>query len=222
MSSLTVTPKYIPHPTEPEIVQATKVLQAAFEGDPFNMLLTDGDPSLIYDQLYASVASTAVGGQLHVISVGPEASDIVGVACWFPPGTSLNSTPEQRAAGWDKFIAASPESLQKWWISYFVPTMTKLSNDTLGEGFALNAWQLHLFGVLPAYQGKGNGKALFKFAEKEAFKTNSTIIVETTTDVDVIIYTKLGLKIRDEITILNQDRKSRMVLMTKTPEGSRA
>lgn len=43
--------------------------------------------------------------------------------------------------------------------------MGKLADDTLGPGYKLNSWHLHLFGVVPEYQRKGFGKALMKVVD---------------------------------------------------------
>ncbi|EAU81346.2 hypothetical protein CC1G_11603 [Coprinopsis cinerea okayama7 len=213
--SLQPTPKHLINPSKEEIDRAADVLAKAFAPDPFTQIVTGGDTSLSYAQLRAGIASAAVGGDLHVLALGPNPDDIIGVAAWFPPGTSINSTPEQRAAGWDEFINNATPTLREWWLNYFIPSMTKFTSTTLGENYTKNAWHLHLFGVLPEYQGKGLGKMLYRFAEEQAKLTKSNIALETSTDVDVIIYQKLGFKVRGEIPIVSEVGKNRMVLMTK-------
>ena len=46
------------------------------------------------------------------------------------------------------------------------PTMGALATDALGEGYAHNAWHLHLFGVLPAFHGKGYGRMLVEHVDR--------------------------------------------------------
>jgi GNAT superfamily N-acetyltransferase len=45
--------------------------------------------------------------------------------------------------------------------------MGKMSEESLGPGYSLNAWHLHLFGVHPGHHGKGYGRALFEFVERQ-------------------------------------------------------
>ena len=50
--------------------------------------------------------------------------------------------------------------------------MSKHSKEAFGTGkngevYPLEAWHLHLFGILPQFQGKGYGKKLVQFAEAE-------------------------------------------------------
>ena len=61
-------------------------------GDPFGSILVGGhtdNERLVYLHLRSSVAAAAIGGTIHVLRVEDE---IVGVAIWFKPGQSLNST----------------------------------------------------------------------------------------------------------------------------------
>lgn len=48
--------------------------------------------SLVPLELGANVRAAAIGGEIHVATVGPEPEDIVGAAIWFAPGQSSMST----------------------------------------------------------------------------------------------------------------------------------
>lgn len=52
----------------------------------------------------------------------------------------------------------------------------------------------------------------------KAKQSNSDISLETSTEVDVIIYKKLGFELRGEIPLESDIGKNRMVLMTKKAE----
>ncbi|KAF8156671.1 hypothetical protein B0H34DRAFT_710161 [Crassisporium funariophilum] len=112
-----------------------------------------------------------------------------------------------------------PERLKKWWIEYFVPTVTRLSADTLGPEYSRNAWHLHLFGVMKAHQRKGYGKALFQYAEKLARGDGRPMMLETITDLDVKIYQTFGFRVCGETEVTNWVGQGNMRLMTR--EASR-
>ncbi|KAF9476820.1 hypothetical protein BDN70DRAFT_897047 [Pholiota conissans] len=181
--------------SDAEIKQCATILVEAFKGDPFSSVLLGGDLSLAPTEFDAQLRATLIGGAVHALALGPLVEDLVGVALWYPPGKSVFSSAEERAAGWDQFMDSVPASLKAWWTDYFGPTMGKMSSDALGPDYSLKAWHLHIFGVHPAHQGKGYGRVLFEFAEQQAKETHSNIVLETTTDVDVKIYTRLGFHI---------------------------
>ncbi|PPQ64457.1 hypothetical protein CVT24_008467 [Panaeolus cyanescens] len=171
--------------TEAEIQRSVEVLNDAFQGDRFSAVLLGGDLSLSSLQLAANIRAAIIGGEVHVLSVGPAVEDIVGVAIWYPPGTSGFASEEERDAGWNQFLDVIPSSLKDWWLKYFIPKMQELSINSLGAGYQHNSWHLHIFGVAKAHHRKGYGKALFKYAEEKARATKSPMVLETTNDVDV-------------------------------------
>lgn len=62
-------------------------LPTPFSGDPFTSILLGGDLSLESQELRANVRGALVGpGQVHILEIGENVSDIVGVAIWYPPG----------------------------------------------------------------------------------------------------------------------------------------
>ena len=61
-------------------------------GDPFSSIVVGGytdRADIVFIQSRQSVAAAAIGGTIHVLKADGE---IVGVAIWFKPGQSLNST----------------------------------------------------------------------------------------------------------------------------------
>ncbi|KDR72480.1 hypothetical protein GALMADRAFT_142805 [Galerina marginata CBS 339.88] len=202
-------------PTGAEIDQVVEVFVDAFLGDPFSAILLGGNLDLAPQQLRANVQAALIGGQVHVITVGPKATDIVGASIWFPPGSSAFSSEDQRAAGWNQFLEAVPESLRRWWMDYFVPTVSQLSTNALGSGYLLDSWHLHIFGVMKAHQRKGYGKVLFQLAETRAKQNHTPLVLETTTELDVTIYKMLGFHVCAETAIGSSVGDARMWLMLK-------
>ncbi|KAF4616674.1 hypothetical protein D9613_008620 [Agrocybe pediades] len=207
-------------PTESEIEQVVTVLIDAFDGDPFTSILLGGHLELAHAELLANVRAALIGGQVHVITVGPSAQDIIGVAVWYPPGSSVFASEEERSVGWNQFLETVPLWLKNWWMDYFIPTVSQLSARALGPQYSLNAWHLHLFGVMKKHHRKGYGKAVFRFAEERVSAACKPIMVETTTEVDVEIYTKLGFRTVGKTGITSPIANANMWLMVKEPQGS--
>ncbi|RDB15005.1 hypothetical protein Hypma_003724 [Hypsizygus marmoreus] len=197
-----LTVRWLKNPSEAEITRIIDVLETAFDNnDPFTDFLTGGNRSLVRPQFAANARAAALGGEIEVATLGLQPSDIVGVGIWFGPGQAPMSTQEQREAGWDAFITNLSADLNKWWLEYLLPTLGRLADESLGPGFKLKQWHLHLFGVVPEHHGKGVGKALMAFAEERTKADGVSIVLETTTDVDIIIYKRLGFEIKGQVTV---------------------
>ncbi|KJA14851.1 hypothetical protein HYPSUDRAFT_414225 [Hypholoma sublateritium FD-334 SS-4] len=210
--------RHITDITDAELSALVDILVAAFKGDRFGNLLFGNDLSLAPAQLRANIRGALINGAVHALAVGPEPADLRGVALWFPPGASVFSTPEVRAAsGWTAFMESLPEALRTWWRTYLAPTIGALSTDALGEGFAHSAWHLHLFGVLPAFHGQGYARLLVEHVDRLAAETRSPLLVETTNETNVKIYTKLGFEAVRDIDITSDYGSAHMWLLVKRP-----
>ena len=65
-----------------------------------------------------------------------------------------------------KMITKATESpLLDWIFDLSGVQVLVLQIDVFGEGTVFHAWDLHLFGVLPEFQGKGVAGALMSFAD---------------------------------------------------------
>ncbi|KAH6909538.1 hypothetical protein BKA70DRAFT_1221769 [Coprinopsis sp. MPI-PUGE-AT-0042] len=213
--------KHLTNPTEAEIEEATSVLREALKDDPSTPIFSGRDPELARLKIRTGVCAAAIGGALHVIIVpassGREES-IIGVAAWYPPGTSSSATPEQLRVGRGAFFDAVDKKnpkLKAWWADYFIPHYEKAYASALPPSFAKDAWQLQFFGVLPIYQGKGLGKRLFKLADCQAQATKTPIVLETGTELDIIIYRRLGLEVVGDMTIESEYGDQKLTIMVK-------
>jgi len=45
--------------------------------------------NLVGDSNLASIRCGLIDGEVHVLELGPNVEDIVGVAIWFPPGKDM-------------------------------------------------------------------------------------------------------------------------------------
>ncbi|KAH6909536.1 hypothetical protein BKA70DRAFT_202180 [Coprinopsis sp. MPI-PUGE-AT-0042] len=200
----------------------------SFAGDPLTPIFSGNDSEIDILLLKAALGSAAVGGALHVLVIPTSANGaneetspqerIIGVAAWFPPGMSSNATPEQRAAGWETYMETVEKKnpkLKAWWIDYFIPHSRKVTASILPEDFIKNSWHLQLFGVEPTYHSQGLGKKLFKFAEDQAKSTSSPIFLGTATDLNILIYRKLGLDRVGETKIESEYGTAKMTFLVK-------
>jgi hypothetical protein len=100
-----------------------------FSDDPLTPIFTASDPEIGLLLFKSGIGSAAIAGLLHVLVVPspangegkytPSQERIIGVAVRFPEGVTPNATAEQRAAGWDAFIATTEKkipTLKAWWM----------------------------------------------------------------------------------------------------------
>ncbi|KAF8999111.1 hypothetical protein BDQ17DRAFT_1361357 [Cyathus striatus] len=122
---------------------------------------------------------------------------------------------ERESSNWNDFLKMLSEEQRTWWMTYYIPTVVRLSVEGLGPNYTLNSWHLHIFGIAPEYQGKGLGKMLFKYVDDISTSEGKSIVLETTTDVDIAIYRRLGCEVCHEIKIEHKISDARMTLMVK-------
>lgn len=232
------TVEHLKEPTEAQIDEMTAVLEEALKDDPSRRILGGGDPELQTLKIRTSICSAAIGGILHVLKIpassvsssvtssmaeaNTEAArqerQIIGVTIWFPPGSTSTSTPEQIQVGWGVFLKAMEKKhpkLKTWWLEYLIPKLEKAYASVLPPNFTKDSWHLWYFGVLPAYQGKGLGKKLFKLAESQAQSTKTPIALETGTDLDIMIYRRLGLDVAGEMMIESDYGNQKFTIMVR-------
>ncbi|KAG6807844.1 hypothetical protein H0H92_006223 [Tricholoma furcatifolium] len=200
-----------------EVQRAVDVLQAAFgEDDPFTDVLVGGDRSLVPFNLESAIRDALIGGEVHVAALGPEVDSIIGVAVWYGPGQSAGATERQRAVQQEVFFSKCNEELRKWWLGNFLSSTGRLADETLGPKFHEAQWSLLLFGVFPEHQRKGVAKAMMNVAEERAKLDGVSIVLETTTDLDLVIYKKMGFEVKGQTTIMSPLGQYPMYQMLKS------
>ncbi|EIN04132.1 hypothetical protein PUNSTDRAFT_128456 [Punctularia strigosozonata HHB-11173 SS5] len=176
MSAIRV--RHATKPTKAELDSAAAVLEQAFKDDAFVNACIGGDQTLNFDFQRATIAATAIGGQLWFASYGDV--DIAGVAAWFPPGRALLDSEDQGEAGFNELLGKKfPPELSKWWTEYFLPKYEEQVEHALGEGKKVASWHLQMFGVLPELQNKGIGTALMQAIEPKAHAEGKAVVLET-------------------------------------------
>ena len=93
--------------------------------------------------------------------------------------------------------------------------MDQVYKSLLPPNFTTDNWQLYLLGILPEYQGKGLGKRLFNYVKEQAEATKTPIALETSTDLDILIYRKFGFEVVGDTEVVNEYGKGKMTVMVK-------
>ncbi|KAF8074747.1 hypothetical protein FPV67DRAFT_1665496 [Lyophyllum atratum] len=212
-----ITIRRLVNPSHAEIKQAVNVILAAFGGDDgFNNFLVGGDRSLVPVKFESNIRAAAIGGEVFVASLGFETDDIVGVAAWYGPGQASNTTEEQREVN-KKFLSKLPEDLMKWWLEHVIPLLERLAIENIGPGVRDTEWYLPLFGVAPEHHRKGVGKALMKVAEERAKADGVSMVLETSTDLDLLIYKRMGFEVKGQTTLTCSLGEAPVYIMMKMP-----
>ncbi|KAJ7486851.1 hypothetical protein FB451DRAFT_1168234 [Mycena latifolia] len=203
--------------TDAEITKATTVLGEAFSWctrptfilarsidileDFFNDGL-DGDASLVPEAIGAYLKGGLVGGLVYFAE--NESAEIVGVAIWFPPGTTALGTPEQRAAGWDQLTAKLSEKCRSWWPDFLGYLYDDFVENTLGPGVMLGAYHLQVLGIHPDYQRQGIARKMLEIVEEQARANNAICVLETVLEQWAkVVYKALGYEIKGLSDMIN-------------------
>ncbi|KZT55121.1 acyl-CoA N-acyltransferase [Calocera cornea HHB12733] len=193
MSRPTLPVRHLSNPTPEQIEEVIQVTIEAFRGDSFLQTTLggqDNNPDIVYRFMRAHVLGTLCDGEVWVAEDGKE---IVGVALWFPPGTDFLGSEKQRdVAGMAGVKADLGREMQTWWEDYFVPRVTKETEEALGKGAKRDAYYLLTLAVLPTYHNRGIGRTLLFTVAKIAWSEGKRVCWEASNEPNVAKYTKWG------------------------------
>ncbi|KAJ7447277.1 hypothetical protein B0H11DRAFT_1878732 [Mycena galericulata] len=116
---------------------------------------------------------------------------IIGCAVWFGPGHTMYDTTSRTIL----LMTGFNEELQTWWHSVFLPTYDAFVTSVVGEGTKHNSWHLQTLAVDPEYQRKGAARILVSTIIEKAAATKTPLCVESSTEANNELYTKLGFHI---------------------------
>ncbi|GLB43426.1 hypothetical protein LshimejAT787_1303270 [Lyophyllum shimeji] len=212
-----ITIRRLTNPADPEVKQIVGLLIAAFGGeDGLHNFLVGGDTSLVPTKFEANVRATLAGGEVYVASLGTEANDIVGAITCHGPGQKPNSTDEARAAN-EVFLSKLPDAHREWWSEHLAPRVEQLANDSLGPGAKMAQYYVGLLGVRPEHHRKGIAKALMRVIEEKAKPHGLSVVLETSTDLDLLIYKRMGYEVKGQVTLECFLGQAPIYMLTKTP-----
>ncbi|KAJ7143978.1 hypothetical protein C8R44DRAFT_759203 [Mycena epipterygia] len=184
----------------PEIPDIDSVLSKAFTGDLFTAVISAHDPNA-EDTAYigplwiSTVVAGLLGGEVYVAETDDVQKTIVGCAVWFGPGHSMYDTEDQQKHSLLPLMATFDEDLQRWWQELFLPKLDAFVNSALGAAASHNSWHLQTLAVDPQYQRKGAATLLVNTIAEKARLTGSMLSLETETETNIEVYTRLGFEI---------------------------
>ncbi|KAJ6522062.1 hypothetical protein B0H19DRAFT_1277507 [Mycena capillaripes] len=162
----------------------------------------DGDASLVREILGAYLRAGVVGGEVYFAE--HRGAEIVGVAIWFPPGTTALGTPAQRTTGWNPLMAKLSEKCHSWWTYFLDFLYNKFVENTLGSSVFRAAYHLQLIGVHPSYQRQGIAGKMMGLVEQKARANNTICVLETPVKQRAeVVYKALGYEIRGHSAKIN-------------------
>ncbi|KAL0946372.1 hypothetical protein HGRIS_012603 [Hohenbuehelia grisea] len=182
--------RQVTKPTETELVKMSKMAATAFEGDGFLMAVIGANPMLNIPYHRAQLIAASIDGKIFVAE--DASSNILGVALWFPPGTTMFSGEQQHRAAFLPFIQKCSPEIQQWWNDMFLVDHPKSSQQLIGKNLLKQAWQLELLAIDPQYQGKGIGSALVRDGQRRIFAEKKLIYLDTQKKEHVPFYQRLG------------------------------
>ncbi|KAJ7459409.1 hypothetical protein B0H11DRAFT_170831 [Mycena galericulata] len=179
----------------PEIGDVEGVLSRAFTNDLFTAVVTAHDPK-DSDTKYIGPfwTSTIVAGLLRGEVWGrdrrhPSQDHRVCRMVWTRPHHVRYQYPLT------PLMTGFNEELQTWWHSAFLPKYDAFVTSVLGEGTEHNSWHLQTLPVDPKYQRTGAAKILVNTIIETAAATKTPLCVESSTEANNEVYTKLGFHI---------------------------
>lgn len=173
-----------------EVTDACQMLARAFHDDPGG-LIVEPDPTLrpaALEALFAPVVRQAVPFG-YVAAALDSNQRIVGVATFLPPGHDTPSDDELVAFGLLDAVAAAPAAAER-----MAPMIEFLDSQHV-RAIDGPHWRLEFFGVEPALQGSGIGRALIATGHTPADAAGERVYLETFTSRNVAWYERRGYRV---------------------------
>jgi len=204
-----------------EYLGATQCLAEAFACDLVARYFLDTDDmksyseeykwKLHYDIIRYVVAAHCYNGM--VTTIGP---DYDAVALWMPPGKNMDDWwTILRSGMWRLFYKLSHEGKQRFY-GEFLPLLHNTKHEVLGQRDD-DSYYLVYIGTKPSARGKGYAKKLIEHGARMADAEGRPIYLESSADVNVAYYTKLGFDLKKEIQLVRGPQPIPLHIMVKEP-----
>lgn len=193
--STNITIRQITNFSQDDLTTVAQTFGTAFADDPFHHISTNHH---LEPMSQAEAHGALIGGEVYVAELDGK---VVGAASWFPPGTALFDSDEQREKAAGPFMAQLEPEVQKWWTEYFLPTYGTDVDRVFGPGYKLVSYHLQTIGVLPEYQGRGIAKKLIEHVRPKAHAAGVNLCLEAITERNSQIYAKMGFEVLGEVAL---------------------
>ncbi|KAK4941109.1 hypothetical protein LTR10_018909 [Elasticomyces elasticus] len=139
------------------------------------------------------------------------------VALWLPPGKNIDDwITILRSGMWRLGYKLSKEGRTRFF-DEFLPLLHETKLEILGERDN-NSWYLNYVGTKPEARRKGYAKKLIEYVTKLADAHGQPCYLESSHDINLVIYGKLGFELRKQIYLKRSTGEDlRMDVMVREP-----
>ncbi|KAJ7183098.1 hypothetical protein C8R46DRAFT_507365 [Mycena filopes] len=124
--------------------------------------MVGGSDASLKDLIFrAMLRAGELAGQVY-FATDDSTQRIVGVAIWFPPGTSLFESEEQKALGFNDFMEKLSPETKAFWRDSYLPVVHKFLAEILGPDGTRDSQYLNQLATDPLFQRKGIATTLLK------------------------------------------------------------
>ncbi|EXJ78464.1 hypothetical protein A1O1_08864 [Capronia coronata CBS 617.96] len=143
------------------------------------------------------------------------------VALWLPPGKNIDDWYTLLRSGmWRLSYRLSKEGKIRFF-EEFLPLLHYTKQEILGDRDD-QSWYLNYIGTKPEARGKGYGRKLIESVTKMADADGVPCYLESSHDINIIIYGKMGFELRKHIYLQRAPGKQlRMDVMVREPVVTR-
>jgi len=141
------------------------------------------------------------------------------VATWLPPGKNIDDwLTIIRSGMWRLNWKLSKEGRIRFF-DEFLPLLHDTKQEVLGERDH-TSWYLNYIGTKAEARGRGYARKLIEYVSKMADAEGLPCYLESSHDINIIIYGKLGFELRKQIYLQRAEGKDlRLDVMVREPEG---
>ncbi|KAJ7284605.1 hypothetical protein C8J57DRAFT_697772 [Mycena rebaudengoi] len=147
--------------TEVDIDEAVGVALRANFGELATTSMTGGDETLKGELFRAMIRAANIAGEIY-LATDPSSNKIVAFTLWFPPGTSLFDSEEQRALGFDDFMNKISPETKAFWENANIPLVEEFLTGTIGPNGVRDSQYCNLLATDPEFQRRGIATMLLK------------------------------------------------------------
>ncbi|KIW21030.1 hypothetical protein PV08_01609 [Exophiala spinifera] len=139
------------------------------------------------------------------------------VALWLPPGKNIDDwLTIVRSGMWRLRYKLSKEGKIRFF-DEFLPLLHDTKQEVLGERDD-QSWYLNYVGTKPEARGKGYARKVIEYVSKLADDRGLPCYLESSHDINIIIYGKLGFELRKQIYLTRACGKElRLDVMVREP-----
>ncbi|MCJ1381144.1 hypothetical protein MMC17_004253 [Xylographa soralifera] len=226
-SSIPITTSIITRSHEPRVIKLSEVKAAALcLADAF---AKDDVAMYFIETPDRAKKSAAANWNLHVsileyivaahcmkglaLTIGP---DYDCVALWMPPGQNMDDLCTVLRSGmWRLHYRLSAEGKTRFF-KEFLPLLHNIKADVLGARDD-DSWYLVYIGTKTGARGKGYARKLIEYVGKMADTEGRACYLESSNDVNPVIYAKLGFEPKKKIQLTRGRRPIELDIMVREP-----